>query len=59
MAKKKEKAPKKPREIWKLYDVQGDKVVRKNQFSPKSPGDFLANPKNRKSCGKTGYTEFN
>lgn len=57
---KQQKGPKekKPRNLYKLYEVQGDKLVRKNQFSPKSPGDFLANHKDRKTCGKTGYTEF-
>lgn len=51
------KRVKKTRKIWELYKVEGDKLVRSNQFSPKSPGDFLANHKNRKTCGKTGYME--
>lgn len=46
------------RKLYQLYEVSGDKIVRKNQYSPKSPGDFLANHKGRKTCGKTGYTEF-
>ena len=46
-------------QLWKLYKVEGDNLVRLNQYSPKSPGDFMANHKNRKVCGKTGYTEFN
>ncbi len=45
-------------QLWKLYEIQGDKIIRKNQFSPKSPGDFLANHKDRLVCGKTGYTEY-
>jgi len=57
MADAKDAKKKKSRELWKLYEVQGDKLVRKNQFSPKSPGDFLANHKDRKTCGKTGYME--
>ena len=52
------KRVKKTRKIWEKYKVEGDTLVRSNQFSPKSPGDFLANHKNRKTCGKTGYTEF-
>ena len=52
------KSSKKPTKLWKLYEVQGDKITRKNQFSPKSPGDFLANHKDRLVCGKTGYTEY-
>jgi len=55
---KKQKAPKKPSQLWKLYEVQGDKLIRKNRFSPKSPGDFMANHKDRTVCGKTGYTEY-
>lgn len=48
---------KKTRQLWKLYDVQGDKLVRKNRFSPKSDGDFLAEHSDRRTCGKTGYME--
>ncbi|MEK6900270.1 MAG: 30S ribosomal protein S27ae [Nanoarchaeota archaeon] len=52
-------AKKKPgSQLWKVYEVQGDKLVRKNRFSPKSQGDFMANHQNRMVCGKTGYTEF-
>ncbi|MBT4446583.1 30S ribosomal protein S27ae [archaeon] len=52
------KRVKKTRKIWEMYKVEGDKLIRSNSFSPKSPGDFLANHKNRKTCGKTSYTEF-
>ena len=45
-------------QLWKLYEVQGEKLVRKNKFSPKSPGDFMANHGDRMVCGKTGYTEY-
>lgn len=45
-------------QVWKLYEVNGDKLVRKNRFSPKSQGDFMANHSNRLVCGKTGYTEY-
>lgn len=63
MAKKddkkgKEKSKKKPTRLWTLYEVQGDKLVRKNPFSPKSPGDFMGRHKGRLVCGKTGYTEY-
>ncbi len=52
-------AAKKPgSQLWKLYEIQGDKLVRKNKFSPKSQGDFMANHSNRLVCGKTGYTEY-
>jgi ubiquitin-small subunit ribosomal protein S27Ae len=48
---------KKSRQLWKLYEVKDGKLVRKNRFSPKSPGDFLAEHKDRRTCGKTGYME--
>ncbi|NQU98010.1 30S ribosomal protein S27ae [Candidatus Woesearchaeota archaeon] len=48
---------KKTRQLWKNYEVQGDKLVRKNQFSPKSDGDFMAEHKDRRTCGKTAYME--
>ena len=52
-------AKKKPgSQLWKLYEVQGEKLVRKNKFSPKSQGDFMANHRDRLVCGKTKYTEF-
>ena len=54
---KSEKSKKKPSQLWKLYKIEGDKLVRLNKFSPKSPGDFMANHKDRVVCGKTGYAE--
>jgi ubiquitin-small subunit ribosomal protein S27Ae len=54
----KEKAKKKAYQIWKLYEVQGDKLVRKNKFSPKAgEGYFLAEHKDRRACGQSGYME--
>lgn len=42
-----------------LYDVQKDKVVRKRKTCPKcGPGVFLAEHKDRYTCGRCGYTEF-
>lgn len=42
-----------------LYEVEGDKVVRKRKACPKcGPGVHLAEHKNRTACGKCGYTEF-
>ncbi|AKB49968.1 SSU ribosomal protein S27Ae [Methanosarcina barkeri str. Wiesmoor] len=41
------------------YKVQGDSVTRIKQFCPRcGPGTFLADHKNRLTCGKCGYTEF-
>lgn len=42
-----------------LYDIQGDKLIRKRRTCPKcGEGVFLAQHKDRESCGKCGYTEF-
>ncbi len=42
-----------------LYEIDGDVVKRKRQSCPKcGEGYFLAEHKDRISCGKCGYTEF-
>ena len=44
------------------YEVSDGKLTRKRQFCPKEgcgPGTFLAEHKDRVSCGKCGYTKFN
>lgn len=52
------KGKKHPPQLYKAYDVK-DGVKRNHQFCPKcGPGIFLAEHKNRKSCGKCNYTEF-
>ena len=44
---------------WTNYKVEGDSLVCLNEFSPKSDvARMMANHKDRKTCGKTGYTEF-
>jgi len=46
----------KKREIFK---VEGDKIIRLKKSCPKcGDGVFLAEHKNRLSCGACGYTEF-
>ena len=56
---KKEAAAKKEETKRELYKVEGDTVVRTRQACPKcGPGVFLAQHKDRLSCGKCGYTEF-
>lgn len=41
-----------------LYSVEGGKLVRARKACPKcGPGIFLAQHKDRVSCGKCGYTE--
>lgn len=60
MAKGKE-APKKKGPAGKrgLYEVKGNTLVRKKKACPKcGPGVFLAEHKDRVSCGNCGYTEF-
>ena len=42
-----------------LYEVQGDKLIRKKRTCPKcGDGVFMAEHADRLSCGKCGYTEF-
>jgi small subunit ribosomal protein S27Ae len=57
MAKKKTK-PKKPMQRWKLYKIEGNKLQRKNKFCPKCGiGTFMAQHKDRVTCGKCRYVE--
>ncbi len=45
--------------VWTKYEVKGGQLVRKNQWSPKQgPGFFMAEHKDRRTCGKSSYTEF-
>ncbi|MFA5103018.1 MAG: 30S ribosomal protein S27ae [Candidatus Thermoplasmatota archaeon] len=42
-----------------VFKVEGDKIVRQRKSCPKcGEGVFLADHKDRASCGKCGYTEF-
>ena len=42
-----------------FFKVEGDKITRIRRHCPKcGPGVFLAEHKNRFSCGRCGYTEF-
>ena len=44
---------------YKMYTLTGDKLVRNNKTCPKCGKDsYLANHKNRLTCGKCNYTEF-
>jgi small subunit ribosomal protein S27Ae len=67
--KKKEKKSQKERpkskkkhtkvQVWKLYKIEGGKVIRKNEKCPRcGAGTFLAQYKNRKYCGKCGYSQI-
>jgi len=42
-----------------FFKVEGDKINRVRKHCPKcGPGVFIAEHKDRYSCGKCGYTEF-
>ena len=42
-----------------IFKVEGDKITRMRRHCPKcGSGVFLAEHKNRYSCGHCGYTEF-
>ena len=45
--------------IYKFYTIQGDKVTRTRRDCPRcGKGTFMAEHKNRFTCGKCGFTEF-
>lgn len=55
---KKAKKPKKGSKRYTMYEKKDGKLVRKSPFCPKcGPGFFMADHKNRKTCGKCGYME--
>jgi len=55
MAGKKGSSP----SVYKYYKVSGEKVERiKKECSRCGKGVFMSNHKNRRSCGKCGFTEF-
>ncbi len=46
-------------QVWKLYEIKGSEVSRKNEPCPRcGPGTFLARYKNRKYCGKCGWAQI-
>lgn len=50
---------KKTNKVYKAYKIEGDKAVRQRKSCPKcGSGVFLAQHKERSTCGKCGYTEF-
>ncbi len=45
--------------VYKLYKVQGDKVTRTKRDCPRcGKGVFMAEHKDRLTCGRCGFTEF-
>jgi ubiquitin-small subunit ribosomal protein S27Ae len=44
---------------YKNYEISGSTIKRKNKNCPKcGAGIFLANHKDRETCGKCGYSEI-
>jgi len=64
MAKEKERKGKKQRKVHpkklksKQYKITGDKIERKRYCTKCGPGIFMAEHKDRYSCGKCSYTEW-
>ena len=55
----KEAAKKKSKGRWKLYNITGNKLERKNKSCPKcGDGTFMAKHANRMTCGTCRYVEF-
>jgi len=44
---------------WSKYKVEGDQLVRAESCPDCGAGVFLAQHKNRKSCGRCGFTVMN
>jgi small subunit ribosomal protein S27Ae len=45
--------------VYKFYKGQGDKVIRTKRDCPRcGKGTFMAEHKDRFTCGKCGFTEF-
>ena len=58
MAKKSDE-PRNVTNARRLYNIDGDKLERLHKECPKcGPGVYLAEHKDRVSCGRCGYTEF-
>lgn len=55
---KSEKKPKKTSAKYKHYKVEGDKVSRGKTCPKCGAAVFLAQHKNRLTCGKCGYSEI-
>ncbi|MBI2125852.1 MAG: 30S ribosomal protein S27ae [Thaumarchaeota archaeon] len=56
---KKKRKPKVSPQVYKFYKVKGDALERLKKECPRcGKGRFLAEHKNRLSCGNCGYTTF-
>jgi len=53
------KGKKRTSQKWKMYVVKDGKIVSRHRYCPRcGPGVFLAEHKDRWSCGRCGYTEW-
>ncbi|MEK6890213.1 MAG: 30S ribosomal protein S27ae [Nanoarchaeota archaeon] len=43
---------------YEMYTISGDNVKKSKECVKCGPGIFLAQHKDRSTCGKCGYTEF-
>jgi len=56
---RKEKKPRANVQVWKLYKVSGESLERLKKECPRcGKGYFMAEHKDRLSCGNCGYTTF-
>ena len=56
---RKERKPRANVQVWKLYKVSGDSLERLKKECPRcGKGYFMAEHKDRLSCGNCGYTTF-
>jgi len=56
---RKEKKPKANVQVWKLYKVEGETAQRLRRECPRcGKGFFMAEHKDRFSCGHCGFTNF-
>ena len=58
MAKKSKPKNKSPSKKYSKYKISGDKIERTPSCPKCGPGTFLAQHKDRKTCGLCGYTVF-
>ena len=57
--KEKPKAPKRRIQVYKLYKLDGEKLTRLRKECPRcGRGYFMAEHKNRLTCGNCGYTTY-
>ena len=55
-----DKKDKKDSQVYKFYKIDGDSIERIKRDCPRcGKGVFMATHKDRLTCGKCGFTEFN